>query len=174
MLDLFSGLGGASQAMKQRGWNVITVDIEPRFEPTHVMDVKDYKHNGDGIDLLWASPPCIEFSKDCMPKSWHRTAQPDTALLEHTVRIINEVKPRYWIIENVRGAVKHFKPIIGSYKKKVGSRYLWGEFPIFWAKPEYGKWRLPPSENRPALRSKIPYSLSLTLAVTIERELGVL
>ena len=33
MLDLCSGLGGASKAMKERGWDVITVDVNPEFSP---------------------------------------------------------------------------------------------------------------------------------------------
>lgn len=40
MLDLFSGLGGASQVMVERGWKVIRVDIESRFKPDIVADVR--------------------------------------------------------------------------------------------------------------------------------------
>ena len=33
MLDLCCGLGGASRAMRERGWEVVTVDIVPEFNP---------------------------------------------------------------------------------------------------------------------------------------------
>ena len=58
MLDLFSGLGGASRAMRERGWDVITVDIEPEFNPSIIADISTYHYEGKlPVDLVWASPP---------------------------------------------------------------------------------------------------------------------
>lgn len=70
MLDLCCGLGGASKAMKERGWDVITVDIDPEFNPTIVADLRTFHYSGPRPDLVWASPPCTEFSKYSMPESW--------------------------------------------------------------------------------------------------------
>ena len=75
-------------------------------------------------------------------------------------RIIQFLEPWAWCIENVRGAEK----VHGPAKKKVGSRYLWGEFPIFNPKPVWDKYRRPPSEDRTALRALIPYPLARALA----------
>jgi len=174
MLDLFSGLGGASRAMRERGWDVITVDIEPKFNPSIIADISMYHYEGARpVDLVWASPPCTEFSKDSLPLSWacnrNNPPKPDTALTEAAMRVIEEVKPRWWVIENVRGAVKHFRPILGPPVKRVGSRYLWGVFPDFDCPPIYGKWRLPPSKDRAALRSLIPRELSEALCFACER-----
>jgi hypothetical protein len=174
MLDLFSGLGGASRAMRERGWDVITVDIEPRFNPSIIADISTYHYEGKlPVDLVWASPPCTEFSKDSLPRSWacnrNNPPKPDTALTEAAMRVIEEVKPRWWVIENVRGAVKHFRPILGAPVKRVGSRYLWGVFPDFDCPPVYGKWRLPPSPDRAALRSLIPRELSEALCLACEQ-----
>ena len=178
VLDLFSGLGGWSKAFKDRGHIVVTVDNNQDFKPDMCKDVmllNQEDFNGCVFDVILASPPCIEFSKSMMPDSWNknRTVNPDTLLVEKTISLIKELKPRYWIIENVMGARKYFKPLLGNPKKKVGSRYLWGEFPIFECKPCYGKWKLSPSKNRPALRSLIPYELSLALCLAIERCDGV-
>jgi len=171
VLDLFSGLGGFSQAFKDRGHDVVTIDNNPEFNPDILADILTMDINMLwNYDVILASPPCTEFSKSMMPDSWNknRTVNPDTKLTERTIEIIKRVKPKYWIIENVCGARKFFKPILGEYKKKVGSRYFWGEFPIFDCKPVYGKWKLPPSKNRPALRSLIPYELSLAICVSME------
>jgi len=169
VLDLFSGLGGWSKAFKDREHTVITVDNNKEFNPDICIDIMEFEPE-QYYDVVLASPPCTEFSKSMMPDSWNknRTVNPDTTLTEKTIEIINKIKPKYWIIENVCGARKYFKPILGEYKKKVGSRYLWGEFPIFDCKPVYGKWKLPPSKNRPALRSLIPYDLSLAVCKAIE------
>jgi len=174
MIDLFSGLGGASEVMVERGWEVITVDVESSFNPTIVADIRDFHYNGEPVDLIWASPPCIEFSKSSLPRTWRcnvkNPPKPSTELLEATLEVIKEVRPRWWIVENVRGAVPFFKPSLGKPTKRVGSRYLWGDFPIFWAKHTYGKWKLSPSEDRSSLRSKIPHSLSHALCLACERE----
>lgn len=160
MLDLFSGLGGAHKSMIEEGWDVITVDIDQTFNPTYCCDIKNFTYPGPyPVNLLWASPPCTEFSKSSMP--WHKDkANPNTDLLRETMRIIYEVNPDWWIIENVRGSLPYFYPILGIHRKKIGSRYLWGKFPIFDCDPAYGKWRIPPGPDRSALRSKIPSQIS--------------
>jgi hypothetical protein len=174
MLDLFSGKGGASQAMIERGWQVITIDNNPDFSPTICCDITTYHPPGfliGDVDLVWASPPCTEFSKDSLPKSWacnREPAKPDITLMLAAKRIIDEVKPKWWVIENVRGAVKYFEPVLGPVKKRNGSRYLWGEFPIFDCDPGYGKWRLPPSRDRAAIRSMIPKQVSNALCIAVE------
>jgi len=166
MLDLFSGLGGASSAMRERGWDVITVDNNPEFNPDYLADITSWSWDGDRPDLVWASPPCIEFARESMP--WSRTGnKPSMTLVNAAKRIINEVKPRYWIIENVRGAI----PYLGRYRDKIGPFYLWGHFPQIgnvntdgWKKKEsYGS-------KQSAERAKIPYELSLAVALAIEHQ----
>lgn len=175
VLDLFSGLGGWSKAFKDRGHKVITLDNNLDFNPDvckDIMEVNKKDFQGIIFDVILASPPCTEFSKASFPPSWNknRKVNPDTKMVERTIEIIQELKPKFWIIENVRGAVKFFKPLLGDYKKRVGSRYLWGIFPDFECKPIYGKWKLPPIKNRPALRSLIPYELSFAVCEAIEKE----
>jgi site-specific DNA-cytosine methylase len=71
MLDLFSGLKGASQAFEAAGWEVITVDNNPDLNPTICCDIEDLWLHPDFqqymtkeyFNLIWASPPCIEFYK---------------------------------------------------------------------------------------------------------------
>lgn len=172
MLDLFSGLGGASRAMREAGWTVIRVDIEERFSPDICCDIRDFKYSGPVPDLVWASPPCTEFSRRAMPLTWKcnggKHTEPDLSLVLATKRIIEEIKPRWWIVENVRGAKKYFKDILGDPVKKCGSRYLWGDFPPCDPAPGYGKWKLPPSPDRAALRSIIPIQISRAVRMSCE------
>lgn len=176
VLDLFSGLGGFSQAFRDRGHEVVTVDIDAEFRPSIRGDVRYLPiKRGAYFDVILASPPCDEFSKASMP--WHRdTANPDKGmeLVHAAIRVINDINPQFWVIENVRGAIKYFKPVLGGYRKRCGSRYLWGVFPDFECDHRkcYGKWRLPPSPMRKALRSLIPYEISYNLCVSIEEVTG--
>ena len=65
VLELFQGTGSIGAAFERIGWEVISVDIVAKFNPTHVADVAnfDYKqHAPDYFDFLWGSPPCTQFS----------------------------------------------------------------------------------------------------------------
>jgi len=170
VLDLFSGLGGFSQAFQDRGHEVIRIDIERSFKPTIQADVRKLPLKRIHFDVVLASPPCDEFSKDSMP--WYSDADIDRAmeLVYAAKEVIDYLKPRFWVVENVRGAVKYFRSVFGDYRQRCGSRYLWGNFPKFKCRHElcYGKWKLPPSAMRKALRSKIPYEISCRLCHAIE------
>lgn len=171
VLDLFAGLGGFSQAFKDRGHEVHTLDNDPQFHCTFIMDVRDGIPAG-GYDVILASPPCNEFAPWGMPPSWHPNRKiPDLSLIYATLKIIDRLKPRWWVIENVRGSVKFLKPILGKPVIR-GFQYLWGEFPLI---PKFkptgkGKELLSPSKERAALRSLIPYNLSLALCIAMENE----
>lgn len=123
MLDLFSGLGGASQAMKDRGWEVVRVDIDERFNPDIIADIATFSWHGKRPDLIWASPPCTEFTKASMP--WYDFDSPDLSLVNHAKRIIRESNPRYWVIENVVGAIK----FLGEPTFSIPPFFFWGYFP---------------------------------------------
>lgn len=142
MLDLYAGLGGASEAMLQTGWDVLRIDNNPllnNVENMVIMDVKKLNprsHEDKKLDLVWASPPCLEFSTGyAAPRPTAQRAgldfEPDMSLLEEAIRIIDILQPRYWCIENVRGAVKDFEPYLGPPRLIIGSFYLWGNFPTF-------------------------------------------
>ncbi|MCD6473675.1 MAG: DNA cytosine methyltransferase [Thermoplasmata archaeon] len=111
VLDLFSGLGGFSQAFRDRGHEVITLDINPEFNPTicaNILEIEaeDLMKYGY-FDIILAAPPCDEFSKESMP--WSRTnKEPDLTLALKTKEIIDILKPKFWIVENVRGGSEIF------------------------------------------------------------------
>lgn len=163
MLDLCCGLKGASAAMRERGWIVVTVDIDPSFDPDVVADVRSWSWEGKRPDLVWASPPCDESSREFMP--WSRTGKtPDLSVVEGCRRIIRECNPRYCIIENTRGAV----PYLGKPAAVLNPYYLWGFFPPFpHGKRDFRHKELLSSTAK-AERAQIPYELSLMVATTIE------
>jgi len=150
--------------MQRRGWHIITLDNDTAFSPDILADVRTWHYQGEAPTLIWASPPCNEFSREFFP--WTRTGNPpDLSIFTACKRIIQEAHPTYWIIENTRGAVPYFgTPSFIRYPY-----YLWGFFPpigtVDLSKRKH-KDSYPSSAK--AERAKIPFALSLRIAQAIE------
>jgi hypothetical protein len=128
VLELFSGTGSVGKIAKEKGWEVVSLDLKGADINTDILDwdyKKDYKE-GD-FDIIWASPPCRTFS---ILRNSHigrnlkehngavftmELLQADMAnigipILRKAEEIINYFKPKYWFIEN---------PDTGRMKKYV-------------------------------------------------------
>ena len=169
MLDLCAGLCGASQAMLVRGWDVLTLDNDPRFGCSVTADLRTWHYDGPRPDLLWISPPCVEFARESMP--WSRTGKaPDMSIVQAARRLIDEIQPRYWAVENVRGAVRFFAPLFGQPRLIVGPFFLWGNFPPLDGLRVKMKAKESYSSTQRAERAKVPAALSEALAIAIEQQ----
>jgi len=142
MLDLFSGLGGASEAFVQSDdWEVVRIENNPVLSgipETQNRDVLDWMDwvqmlgtQGD-FDLIWASPPCEDFARLWMP--WTRKElppgfEPSLELMQASRDIIAHYRPKHHVIENVIGAREWFKPALGQPAQVIDSINLWGRFP---------------------------------------------
>ncbi|MFH2105560.1 MAG: DNA cytosine methyltransferase, partial [Parcubacteria group bacterium] len=110
ILDLFAGIGVASLAA-----DMVWGDVEHEFVEINPYsqtilhkhwprakihgDITTYHYDGEPVDLVWGSPPCQAASsagkrKGTEDKRW---------LWPDTFRVIREARPKYWILENVRG-----------------------------------------------------------------------
>jgi site-specific DNA-cytosine methylase len=150
MVDLFSGLGGASEAfIGADGWEVQRFENNPDLGwvlNTHTQDVQELVcpyHLPSGVDLIWASPPCRDFSRAFSapgPVALRegRDFEPDMTLVKAAKRIIDELQPKYWVIENVRGAIPHFEELLGKPRQIIHDRWiLWGNFPLLCVDPDW-------------------------------------
>lgn len=171
MLDLCCGLGGASRAMRDRGWQVITLDIDPQFNPDIVADLCEWVYHGPPVDLLWISPPCIDFARDHLP--WIKTdVLPDMSIARAARRHVDTIPARHWVVENVVGALRYFNPLFGEPRHMQRPYFLWGNFPPL-GQPRISDRRHKQSYNsaRRAERAQIPYAISEALALAVEGQL---
>jgi site-specific DNA-cytosine methylase len=189
ILVLFKGLGGFESAfVTDPNYHIVTVDIEPAFEPTLCWDIAEHESliraieamdlPRDGkIDMILASPPCVEFYKVAAP--WfedHYGRDPSLELVKSTMAIINHFKPPIYIIENTKHGKKWICQEIGDIRHKIGPYYLWGEFVKFdcQVKPKKIFDNLPNTPLRSALRAKLPIEFSQALKDTLENQTNIL
>ena len=116
VLDLFCGLTGWSQPFLDHGHEVVSLDIEEKFDPTFVVDVREWDGRIPRVDLILASPPCQAFSTMSMGKNWdnssgyfvpkHARSELGMELLTETFRLVSFLMPRFFVIENPRGVMR--------------------------------------------------------------------
>jgi len=189
ILDLCSGLGGASEAFVLAGWEVLRIENNPLLEGvehTFIIDIFKFEEwlieNLDAIakpDVIWASPPCRDFSTAyAAPGPTASRAgvvfKPDMSILLCCMRIIDLLKPTWWVVENVNGAQRHFHPVIGEYAQKLGPFLLWGNYPRInscqgWANiKKQDAWSTNPL--RPNIRAYVPIEISQGLLNAIANQ----
>jgi len=126
ILELFCGTKSFSKVAEKHRHECITVDINPSFNPTYVMDLSIVM-NQLGImdiindyDLIWMSPPCTTFSMASGNTHWTSDRKPKTeqakegkALLLFCESVAKECirLNKLYIIENPRARARWFLPI---------------------------------------------------------------
>lgn len=188
-------MGGWSVGFHRQGFECIGVDLVDVGYPYEFVqrDIRDFHYNGAKPDVIVASPPCRDFS--ILTKGLAKMGKlkdpvnPERGmkLVREAKRVIEEVQPRYWLIENVSGARKDFYPLLGSPTSVIKPYYLWGKFPRFFRESSYmapkihkmglesGSMLDAPgrfSPLAPWLRAKIPYPLALGLAEVCKKAIS--
>ena len=105
-LELFSGTACVSNHARRRGYDVVNVDLV--FPSTHQCDILrwDYKQYPQRtFDVIWASPPCTEFSK--AKTTGTRDLKYAMKLVTRALKIIKYFEPKWYVIENPMGLLRH-------------------------------------------------------------------
>ena len=151
LVDLFCGSGGFSRGAHQAGFEVAAAfDIDPILTSSYEYNFPDTKLflrdiaeldgatlerlAGGTVDGIFGGPPCQGFSdigrKD--PTDVRRK------LLGHFFRLVAEVEPTFFVMENVRGlAYSHSRAELDAALKLVEDRYHVLD-PRVWDASEFG------------------------------------
>jgi len=121
VLELFSGTGSVGKCCKELGWDVVSVDmILPADHKVDIMDFDYKQYDKDEFDIVWASPPCTNYSQ--LKKCWYGRKLKDGTiyskerheedmneadkLIYKTLEIIDYFNVEYWFIENPLSTLK--------------------------------------------------------------------
>lgn len=133
-IELFAGTGSFSKVAKEYGHTIFATDIEQVDEdfPLHITaDIRSIRKTYFPQyilppDILWASPPCEGFSVAAIGKNWNHDHTPKTDsarlavdLVQNTLRLIKEIKPTWWFIENPRGKLRKMPFMEGMIRHTV-------------------------------------------------------
>lgn len=144
-LDLCAGLGGLSQSFEDADdWRVVTVDINPEFDPDICADVLDLRPDDlPEADVVVGGPPCTTLSVAGNQTDHYVDGDPNSdqarehvVLAYHVVGLCRALAPDWWFIENPRGRMRRYlgQPTGEITLCQYGYEWqkptdLWGEHP---------------------------------------------
>ena len=117
VLELFGGIGACSKALERLGIDYEIADYveidkyavksfnaihNTNFEP---QDICEWNKDIE-VDLIMHGSPCQDFSAAGLQKSGDKGSGTRSSLMWETVRIVEKLKPKYVIWENVKKLIK--------------------------------------------------------------------
>ncbi len=186
-LDLFCGLGGWSDGLAAEGFDVLGVELNQEIaelykHPIIIDDVCNLNpREFRGYDLIVGSPPCHNFTVGS--DAWWKVKKDPAEgvrLAKAMLDFVEVAKPKYWLMENVRGLKKYIdiKPR-GIYKlSRTMFRPFWGNFPAFFIPIDYDKPLMKEVDNYPKsmprqwIKAKIPFCVSSSLGRAVKNAIS--
>ncbi len=140
LIDLFCGAGGLSLGLEQAGFSVrFATDFDPIAANTYKLNrrledksffcgdikvlIKEHKDEiakFEGIDLVAGGPPCQGFS---MANRHRIIDDPRNILYKEYLKFLSIAKPKFFIMENVKGMLRKMPEIMEDFAKILGSQY---------------------------------------------------
>lgn len=145
-IDLFAGCGGLSLGLEQAGFEVVFMnEIVETFASTYLANhnlkegqyfigdinelnkcLDEYsdilKNPVKPITLVCGGPPCQGFS---MANRQRIIDDPRNQLYKAYLQFLSEVRPQFFIMENVKGMANKFDEIITNFKEYLGEEYIY-------------------------------------------------
>jgi hypothetical protein len=164
LLELFCGTKSVGTVFETAGYEIVSLDYNKKFNATHTVDILtwDYKqYEPDYFDVIWASPDCRTFSiatggkyrsKDMIygkNNDAQGGADLGNAMIVKLIEILKYFKCKAWFVENPRGLLQYFPPLVDFIKEVNGHKVLvyYGNYGWGFPKPTHIWSNLPLWDN---------------------------
>lgn len=159
VISLFTGAGGLDIGFMEAGYkDILSSDIMPQAQKSYLRNYPKAKYllkdvcqvttseiksiiGNKTVDVIIGGPPCQGFSNMGNKNS----ADPRNLLFENYVRIVNELRPKCFLFENVKGLYTMFE---GRFFKKVVSSFLSIGYNIHFSVIDASKYGVPQKRER--------------------------
>jgi DNA (cytosine-5)-methyltransferase 1 len=140
MVDLFAGCGGLSLGLEQAGFDPCFVnELVEQFTNTYKVnhnlsddhyfvgdisllnqELDRYKNYLTDVTLVCGGPPCQGFS---MANRQRILDDPRNSLYKQYLIFLSQVRPKFFIMENVKGMMNRIVEIVQNFKEYLGEDY---------------------------------------------------
>lgn len=140
MLELFAGTRSVGREFERDGWETYSVEWDKKFKDISLyadiskLTAEDIVKLCKGVpDVIWLSPDCTSYSVSAI--FHHREKKGDTlapksdyakfcdATNEHVMELLEELKPKYFFIENPRAGMRKMDFITERERSGFMTRY---------------------------------------------------
>ena len=143
-LDLFTGTGSIASVLRDKGWEVLTLDNDPLTAPDFLTDIRQWDFTQfppNFFGYIHASPVCTQYSIARTTAKTPRNLTEADSLVLAALQIIEYFDPPAWTLENPQSGLLKSRPFMrdvpvladvdycqfgGIYRKRTR---LWGKIP---------------------------------------------
>ena len=129
LLELFSGTGSIGKAFREQGWEVVSLDLDPKSGATIVADFMtwDYSMYPPGyFDAVWGSPPCTHYSICRTTAKTPRDLEGSDNLVQRMLDVIDYYNPKIWAFENPETGLLKTRQVVHGVPWKSVSYCMYG------------------------------------------------
>lgn len=140
VIDLFAGCGGLSLGMEQAGFSTVFAnEINSSLFETYLFNrdlsedsfftgdihdllrnIDDYRLKFENADVVCGGPPCQGFS---MANRQRILDDPRNNLYKAFLEFLKEVRPKFFVMENVKGMSKKIEEIKNDFREYLGDEF---------------------------------------------------
>ena len=153
-LVLFRGTGSVDRSLEAAGFDVDSLDIDPKCGATWTANVLEWESwrtiPAGTYTFAWASPPCQQYSIARTTAKTPRNFALADSIVARTLAIIRHLEPKAWLMENPATGYLKTRGVVSGlpfttvcycmYSDGLRHKYrkptrLWGTLPGFEPRP---------------------------------------
>jgi len=129
LLELFAGTGSIGRAFAEQGWEVTSLDIDPKSGADIVADFMEWDYSAYPemhFDAVWASPVCTHYSIARTNAKTPRDLEGSDRMVQRVLDLIGHLKPEVWAFENPRSGLLKDRAVVRGVPYKDVSYCAYG------------------------------------------------